>query len=41
VAVQTVLRQNYWAELKASFNGLGNQVVHVVLEPTKEPPEQN
>ena len=32
VAVQTVLREDYWAELKASFNELDEQVVHVVLD---------
>ena len=32
VAVQTVLREDYWAELKASFNQLDDQVVHVVLD---------
>ncbi|MGM7775412.1 AAA family ATPase [Arthrobacter sp. KNU-44] len=32
VAVQTVLRQDYWAELQASFNELDDQVIHVVLD---------
>lgn len=32
VAVQTVLRQDYWAELKASFSELDDQVVHIVLD---------
>lgn len=32
VAVQTVLRQDYWAELKASFLGLDDLVVHIVLD---------
>lgn len=32
VAVQTVLREDYWAELKDSFNELDEHVVHVVLD---------
>jgi RNase adaptor protein for sRNA GlmZ degradation len=32
VAVQAVLRQDYWEELRASFRGLSDQVVHVVLD---------
>lgn len=32
MAVQTVLRQDYWAELKASFLGLDALVVHIVLD---------
>lgn len=32
MAVQTVLRQDYWAELKASFSELDDQVVHIVLD---------
>jgi RNase adaptor protein for sRNA GlmZ degradation len=36
VAVQTVLREDYWAELKASFNELDDQVVHVVLDADEE-----
>ena len=32
VAVQTVMRQEYWAELTATFNDLGEQIFHVVLD---------
>lgn len=32
VTVQTVLRQDYWADLKASFSELDDQVIHVVLD---------
>lgn len=32
VAVQTVLRQDYWSELKASFSDLDDQVFHVLLD---------
>lgn len=32
VVVQTVLRQDYWAELKASFSELDDLVIHVVLD---------
>ena len=32
VAVQTVLRQEYWAELSAALNDLGEQTFHVVLD---------
>ncbi|KRE52420.1 hypothetical protein ASG92_25590 [Arthrobacter sp. Soil736] len=32
MAVQTVLRQGYWAELKTSFSELDDQMVHIVLD---------
>ena len=32
VAVQTVLRQEYWAELTATFDDLGERIFHVVLD---------
>ena len=32
VAVQTVLRQDYWEELTAGFERLGHEVFHVVLD---------
>lgn len=32
VAVQTVLRQEYWAELTAMFRDLGERIFHVVLD---------
>jgi len=32
VAVQTVLRQEYWTELTATFDDLDEQIFHVVLD---------
>ena len=32
VAVQTVMRQEYWEEMKGTFSGLGEQIFHVVLD---------
>lgn len=32
VAVQTVLDQGFWAELRAGMTGLGHRVVHVLLD---------
>ena len=32
VAVQSVLRQEYWAELKTTLRDLGEQIFHVVLD---------
>lgn len=32
VAVQTVLRQEYWGELQETFSGLGERIFHVVLD---------
>jgi shikimate kinase len=32
VAVQTVMRQEYWAELTATFRDLGERIFHVVLD---------
>lgn len=36
VAVQTVLRQDYWEEPKASFREQNDQVVHIVLDADEE-----
>lgn len=32
IAVQTVMRQQYWAEIRAGMRALGHEVVHVVLD---------
>ena len=40
VAVQTVLRQEYWAELTATFGDLGERIFHVVLDAGRADPSE-